>query len=119
MILWGVMKMEKKQGENRPEKLNIYAQDMWHDEALVLSTEKGLRDLRSVIDKALKEGSGVLEATASDGDKYNVHVVVKEEDEGAWRDVSLPYTEDVAQNGGEKGKQYIISKVEDKNKGGI
>lgn len=97
-----------------PEKLNIYAQDMWHDEALVMSTKKGLQDLRDAIDTAIEDGSGVLEASASDGVRYDVYVVLKEEDDKEWDEVELPYVEDVTREirgYAEKGKEYLIGDI--------
>lgn len=80
------------------EKVNIYAQDIWHDDVLILATKDSLYQIKNAIDEALDTGKAKIERRTSDMDVYNIHVHVKEDNDPEWDKVELPYKGEMAQD---------------------
>ena len=79
--------------------LHVHAQLAWHDDAVLVGNEEGLRALREAITEALESGEGGhANVTAADGEGYQVVVKLRSADFGAraWDDARLPYTDEVA-----------------------
>lgn len=104
--------MEKKKVEG---KLNIYGQNIWYDEVLILGTEESLRGLVEIIEGVLENKEVGNTFKASDGLKYDVVVRVKEDEADSWGDVELPYRELMARdNGWRVTKEMLVSGEEEK-----
>lgn len=61
--------------ENEPW-LHIYGQYMWHSPATIRGTKAGLEALREAVDKALAGDEGRESVIATDGEGYDVMVVM-------------------------------------------
>ena len=69
--------------------LHIYAQLMYHWEAIVVGNVAGLTAMRDALNAAIDRGTGCAVAFAKDGEGY--HVVALREDN--MRDMPVPYTD--------------------------
>jgi hypothetical protein len=74
--------------------LHIYAQQAPHDEAFIVGNREGLLALRRAIDAALKNGQSKESAFVSDGEGFDVHVILQEGDlqSPGWIAAAVPYT---------------------------
>jgi hypothetical protein len=83
--------------------IQIYAQEQWHDEAVIIANKEALLRLKAVIEKALETGEAHGKFWASDGEGYAVVVKVLG---GIWTDItwntlSMPYMAEFARRHGE------------------
>jgi hypothetical protein len=71
--------------------LHIYAQALWHDEALIIGDREAIEKLREACDKALLEGKAKESFMVSDGEGYDLYIAI----EDGIRDANfvLPYTD--------------------------
>lgn len=76
--------------------VHLYAQYQWHEDAHILANREGLLVLQKAIAEALENGYGSAEAFVSDGEGFDIRVIVKDEDLPAWREVAVPYISDIA-----------------------
>lgn len=76
------------------ETLHIYAQEIWHDEAYIAGEREALTILRDAIDDALKKGTSSAQFFTSDGEGFDVQIVVA--DEPTMNKMMVPYTDDIA-----------------------
>jgi hypothetical protein len=78
--------------------VHIHAQPQWHDEAFIVANRSGLLKLREAIDRALEEGSAQVELMPADGECFNLHIIVGDEDWQSefWKKAALPYTDELA-----------------------
>jgi hypothetical protein len=78
--------------------IHIYPNASFHEEAYIVGNKAGLIKLHKALLKALFYNSeGCCEVSTTDGEGYNLHVIVTERD-----DIALPYTEDHAMETREK-----------------
>jgi hypothetical protein len=74
--------------------LHIHAQQAPHDEAFIVGNRQGLLALRRAIDAALESGKGEALAFVSDGEGFDVQVILQEGDlqSPGWIAAAVPYT---------------------------
>lgn len=75
--------------------LHIHAQFAWHDPAYIVGTKESLKDLRDLIDDAIKAGDWSEDFFVGDGEGFKVHVLVRSEEHMATK-AAVPYTDLVA-----------------------
>ncbi|PCK23402.1 hypothetical protein CEY02_01465 [Bacillus pumilus] len=92
---------------------NIYAQQSYHMEALILGNKKGLLELRNAIDEALETGSFVVNLFPSDFEGYEVCIAVVD-DEKRFEKLTTPYVEEYAQDDDAIGPIEIIKEYDSK-----
>ena len=81
--------------------LHIYAQEQWHDDAFIVGNRHGLEVLREAITKALEAGrASGSDLYVTDGEGYEVKIICEDSGwrEESWRSLSLPYTDEIAQD---------------------
>ena len=82
--------------------LHIYAQEAWHDDAFIVGDRLGLEVLRKAITEALEVGraSSGSDLFVTDGEGYEVKIICDDSGwrEESWRSLSLPYTDEIAQD---------------------
>lgn len=71
--------------------IHIYSQQAHHDDAYIVCTKEGLRALRVMLDVADVKGAATSPMMCTDGEGYDLHIIVTERE-----DIALPYTEDYA-----------------------
>lgn len=81
-----------------PTWLHIYAQSMWHSDAVLEGTREGLRAVRDAIDEALRTNrEGISKhLVAGDGEGYSVVARVRTAEQ--IREGALPYVDDIARD---------------------
>lgn len=90
------------------ETINIYGQEIWHDDVLIMSTRESLIKLKDAIDKALREGTGIVEQRASDERSYTIQIKEVEAAEPVWEEVELPYRMFIAKDDSKTVKKEDI-----------
>ena len=87
--------------------LHIYAQEAWHDDAFIVGDRLGLEVLREAISQALEKGrvstydvTGGSSVYTTDGEGYTVRIICDDSgwQEEFWCSLSLPYTDEIAQD---------------------
>lgn len=78
------------------ERLHIYAQQMWHDEAYIVGERDALESLRDAITRALVNNSARMCAYCNDGEGYDIHVLCVDEEKAGI--LPAPYTDDIAKD---------------------
>lgn len=78
--------------------LHIHAQIDWHSDAVIVGNRSSLKSLRDALDKALKSGKGTAQAMVTDGEGYDVEVILRDVpwDHKQWNEALLPYSADYA-----------------------
>ena len=76
------------------DMLHLYGQAFWHCNAYISGSRSMLTALRCAIDSALKDGASSVDAVASDGEGYTLHIVAASDDDTARQ--SVPYTDECA-----------------------
>mgnify|MGYP001567222731 FL=1 len=81
-----------------PSLLHIYAQGSWHEEAYIVGNREALETLAQNIEAALRDGRSKRGSYASDGEGYNVVVVLLDKPWRGpeWDTLRLPYTDEPA-----------------------
>ncbi|RPF49532.1 hypothetical protein EDD75_0348 [Thermodesulfitimonas autotrophica] len=74
--------------------LHIYAQTSHHDDAFIVGNRQGLLALRRAIDAALESGQSKDSVFVSDGEGFDVYVILQEGDlqSPGWIAAAVPYT---------------------------
>jgi hypothetical protein len=90
-------------------KLHLYAQTWEHQPAYVVGDRDALERLKQAIEIVLEDNgrsinSSVIPAFATDGEGYDVHVVLLEE-QADWYKLQMPYTGD-SESDGSAGKLW-------------
>lgn len=76
------------------ERLHIYAQQQWHDEAYIVGERDRLESLRDAITVALETGQCKVLAFCNDGEGYDLHVICLREEQADR--LAVPYTSECA-----------------------
>lgn len=73
--------------------LHTYSQRHPHDDVVIVSSRSGLLRLKKSIELALENGEGICVAITSDMEKYEIKVILNEENWKAefWRRLQAPY----------------------------
>lgn len=69
---------------------NIYGQQMWHNQAIIIGNKKGLEQLRDMIDVALTENQSEDIFYPTDFEGYELKIICLE-DEKTLEHLALPY----------------------------
>lgn len=75
--------------------LHIYAQDFWHTPATIVGDRAAIIALIQTLQEVLSTQTGVehkLEASVSDGEGYDVRIILIE-DEETWKTLKYPYSD--------------------------
>lgn len=84
-----------KEIRETPATINVYPQDIWHDDLVIKANKQALLALKMAIEQALSADSSVAtaEVFASDGEGYSIILEVLTGGCGdpEWRQLPLPY----------------------------
>lgn len=80
--------------------VNIYAQEYWHDDSVIVANDRGLMALKRTIEKALNKQHVKTGVATSDGEGYSIYVICLEEDlqSEKWQKLMLPYVDEDARD---------------------
>lgn len=78
--------------------IHIYPQESWHMDAYIVANREGLQALKEAIDEALDRENAEVEAFVSDGEGYEIEIILNDSPWGStfWKQVAVPYTADYA-----------------------
>lgn len=91
--------------------IHVYAQHSHHQESFIVGNKQALIQLRSLIDKALAEGTSKGVFFPSDDEGFDLYVAVVE-NEDLFQSLEMPYTE---QFGDMNHHNYYVNQKDDPN----
>lgn len=79
-----------------PAVLHLYPGASYHDEGYVVGNRAGLLNLRDAIDRALEKQHSETTVFVSDGEGYEVFVIMQDTSwqDKIWQNLLLPYAKD-------------------------
>lgn len=85
--------MKQESETNKIGVIHIYAQEMWHNDAIIVGNRRALTKLKELIEIALDTGAAFGEFMHQDGEHFDLHVVMDNSDwqSDSWKSRRLPY----------------------------
>lgn len=83
-------------GEGGIRLIHVYGQGAWHENVEIVGNSEALRTLADVIQLALLDRNGEMEAFVSDGEGFSVRVSLHDKPLAEWNALPMPYTDEVA-----------------------
>lgn len=78
--------------------VHLWSPYAFHEESYVIANREGLIKLKNAVDMALNTGQGKTEVFVADGEGYDLHIFITDDEIS----MALPYTADYAKESREK-----------------